>query len=114
MLKKPGPVNEKIILAKSWVVGMICYLGFVMVTSIVPLPAFGVTSNMITGVIGNAGGSWVEEPQTVLAFGFLYFGATAWSELYNHAWIKLPCLPVNRFFRGSFKETAAPDNNGEA
>ena len=98
LMKKPGPVNEKIILAKSWVVGMICYLGFVMVTSIVPLPAFGVTSNMITGVIGNAGGSWVEEPQTVLAFGFLYFCTTAYSELYNHAWLRIP-----GGFRGVFQ-----------
>jgi len=90
LMKKPEPVNERIVLAKSWVVGMICYLGFVMVTSIVPLPAFGVTSDMITGVIGNAGGSWVEEPQTVLAFGFLYFCTTATSELYNHAWLRIP------------------------
>ena len=38
-------------------------------------------------------GLWIDEPQRVLAFGFLYFIGTGLSELFSHEWLPDGRLP---------------------
>jgi hypothetical protein len=65
----------------SWIRHLLLYLAFAILTSIVPLPAFGLTSEVVAGLELSGSGSWVEKPQSLFAFGFLYFGLGAYFDL---------------------------------
>jgi hypothetical protein len=57
------------------------YLLLIVATAIVPLPALGLTPEIVAGFHLPGSGTWVEKPQSVLAFGFLYFGLGAYFDL---------------------------------
>lgn len=82
--------EQKALVGKTWILGVVCYLGGVTITSIVPLPPLGVTYEVIAAQGIEGSGAWNDEPHNVLAFGTLYFSATAWSEYKNHAWLRIP------------------------
>lgn len=79
--------RERIYIQKSWAVSTLFYLLFVFVTVFLPLPALGVTDEVIRLQAFSSSGLWVDEPHRVLAFGFLYFLGTGLSELYSHRWL---------------------------
>lgn len=65
----------------SWMRHLLLYIFFAILTSVVPLPAFGLTPEIVAGFHLPGSGTWVEKPQSVLAFGFLYFGLGAYFDL---------------------------------
>ena len=73
--------REKSFVMVSWALSVLFYLAFVFVTSIAPVPAFGLTEEVIRAQGLTGGGLWIDEPQRVIAFGFLYFTAVAISEV---------------------------------
>lgn len=57
------------------------YIFGVVLTSIVPLPRFGLAPEVVASLSLPGSGQWVEKPQTLVAFGLLYFGAMAVLEI---------------------------------
>jgi len=62
----------------TWVASCATYILGALATVVLPLPALGVTPEFIAAMHLSGSGEWIERPQTVLAFGFLYFSAQAW------------------------------------
>lgn len=71
-----------------WALSVVFYLGAVFATLFLPVPELGVTQHgHFYGIPGE--GEWVRHPYTVIAAGFLYFGALALAKLLeNPAWLK--------------------------
>ena len=65
----------------SWLRHLFLYIFLAILTSVVPLPALGLTPEIVTGFHLPGSGTWVEKPQSALAFGFLYFGLGAYFDL---------------------------------
>jgi hypothetical protein len=65
----------------SWLRHVLLYILLATLTAVVPLPAFGLSSDVVAGLGLSGSGTWVEKPQSVLAFGFLYFGLGAYLDL---------------------------------
>ena len=65
----------------SWLRHLFLYIFLAVLTSMVPLPALGLTPEIVAGFHLPGSGTWVEKPQTALAFGFLYFGLGAYFDL---------------------------------
>lgn len=65
----------------SWIRHVVLYLFLAILTAIVPLPGFGLSSEVVAGLHLPGSGVWVEKPQSVLAFGSLYFGLGAYFDL---------------------------------
>ena len=79
--------DEKGFLQRSWAASGIFYLVFCFVTLLLPLPRLGITREVARSLDLPGSGVWVDQPHRVIAFGFLYFLATAISELVGHAWL---------------------------
>jgi len=87
MLLGQAPRGEaRQFIQRSWAVSVCCYLGFVFLTTLAPIPALGVTGEFSRGLPGS--GLWVNDPQRVIAFGFLYFTAVGISGLFRHRWLR--------------------------
>ena len=67
---------EKITFKSLWITQIACFTGLMLLTSDLPVPAFGIKPELIAQTKSpNSGGQWVDSPQTLVAFGFLYFVA---------------------------------------
>jgi hypothetical protein len=66
------------------------------VTTVFPIPAFGITAEVVSHQEFTGGGLWELEPQTVIAFGFLYFAALACSELFSYRWIPVQMTAIQK------------------
>jgi hypothetical protein len=64
-----------------WTTSFLLFLAFAFLTAIVPLPRFGISEAVIAAQEFTGSGVWVEQPQSVIAFGFLYFAAIGAMEL---------------------------------
>ncbi len=67
-------------LHNAWAIGALVYIGGVVLTSLLWVPRLGITPEVQAQFGLPGGGLWVEQPQKVIAFGFLYFGALALSK----------------------------------
>jgi len=56
-----------------WVESGITYIFGAILTAVIPLPEFGLTPDAVAALHLPGSGVWVEHPQSVLAFGTLYF-----------------------------------------
>jgi hypothetical protein len=65
----------------SWLRHLFLYIVLVILTSIVPWPAFGLSPEIVASFDLPGSGSWIDRPERALAFGFLYFGLGAWFDL---------------------------------
>ena len=65
----------------SWLRHLLLFIVLLILTAVVPLPALGLSSEVVAGLELSGSGVWVEKPQSVLAFGFLYFGLGAYFDL---------------------------------
>jgi hypothetical protein len=65
---------------KLWAVSVAAYVLGAMITVVLPLPALGMTREFIASMQLTGGGEWNTRPQTVLAFGLLYFSIQAWAK----------------------------------
>ena len=86
LLGKAPTGQEKSMVRTSWAIGMFCYVMLVFATVMLPVPSFGVTSEVIARQGFTASGLWIDEPYRMMAFGFLYFAAIGLTELYSYKW----------------------------
>lgn len=61
-----------------WAFQVVAYLAAVFATVILPIPRLGITEAIQPQLGLTGGGLWVEQPQTVVVAGALYFGLLAW------------------------------------
>ena len=61
-----------------WGASAVAYLVGAFATVMLPLPALGITPEVISSMHLPGSGEWIERPYTVLAFGALYFSVQAW------------------------------------
>jgi hypothetical protein len=78
---------EKKYLQAAWASAVLFYVVFVGVTTVLPIPPLGITRPVVHALHLPGSGEWISHPQKVIAFGFLYFLATAISELFGHRWM---------------------------
>ena len=72
-----------------WVVSLLFYMCSIFLTSFLPVPSLGITESVIQQQnLSNAGGLWVDKPQTVIFSGFLYFTAQGLNKLLGQPLIK--------------------------
>jgi hypothetical protein len=63
-----------------WAVSVATYVIGAMATTVLPLPALGITPEFIAAMHMPGSGEWVQRPYTVLAFGTLYFVVQAFAK----------------------------------
>jgi len=85
--------KERQSIQKGWAASTLFYVVLALLTVLLPVPALGVTAQVIDLQAFTSTGLWVDEPQRVLAFGFLYFLATGASELVSHRWLPDASIP---------------------
>lgn len=90
LLGRGEDAEQKATVMRGWSVAVMLYVLGCLVTVVVPMPALGITPAVIAAQHIPGRGLWVEHPERVIAFGFLYYLLTAWSELGGHAWAKRP------------------------
>lgn len=64
-----------------WAINVICYLVGVFATTLLPVPEFGITPDVVSAAGLTGEGIWIDEPYRVVAFGFIYFTAVGVFEL---------------------------------
>ena len=62
----------------GWAMAAVFYIVGVFLTVMLPVPHFGMNATLLPEFGLTGSGLWVEQPHRVVAFGFLYFAATAW------------------------------------
>lgn len=62
----------------GWAMAVVFYIAGVFLTILLPIPRFGMDAALLPEFALTGSGLWVEQPHRVVAFGFLYFAATAW------------------------------------
>jgi hypothetical protein len=63
-----------------WGLSVAAYLLAVFAGLLLPLPALGISAEVIPKLGLDGGGLWVDKPWTVLCSGLLYFAVMAWSK----------------------------------
>lgn len=100
------PTDERRLRMQSdWAVGVMAYLGGVFATIFLPIPRLGITPEVIRDLNLPGGGLWVDKPQTVIAFGAIYFGVLAWVKFRDYT------LPVKSL--PNLSRNAAVDQKSE-
>ena len=56
-----------------WVGSAVTYVIGAIVTVVLPLPALGLTNDFVASMHLSGSGEWIDRPQTVMAFGAIYF-----------------------------------------
>ena len=69
-----------------WGMHIFCYLISVFAVIFIPLPALGVSQNDLSHL--NISGDFVDHPEKMMAWGFLYFSLIGWFELKAPQWMK--------------------------
>lgn len=73
--RPPGPARMHA-MRSAWVMGGMFYVGGVMLTLALPVPALGIDET-VRAQVASLGGAWGNEPQRLVALGLLYFGVSA-------------------------------------
>ena len=79
-------LGQKAVLMAGWAASTAFYLLGCFATILLPIPRLGITTEVVAAQRIPGGGLWVDHPEKVIAFGVIYFGLTAWSELNSHRW----------------------------
>ena len=85
--------DAKLLMKQGWAASVLFFMLGAMLTTLIPMPALGVTSEVIAAQEFTATGLWVDEPQRVLAFGVIYFSLLGVSELFGHRAFRSGILP---------------------
>jgi hypothetical protein len=91
----PGD-EEKWTWQSNWGLHAMFYLGGVFATTFLPLPRLGITGQVLSEIHLPGGGLWIEQPWRVLAFGFVYFGAVALTEITGYRLPQKTLPPTER------------------
>jgi hypothetical protein len=67
-------------MSSGWALSCGAYLGGVFLTLFLPVPRLGLTSAVVAEAGLTGSGHWIDHPQTVVAFGVIYFGFLAWTK----------------------------------
>jgi hypothetical protein len=79
---EPKPrAEERQRLTSIWILSVVAYLGAVFLTALVPVPDFGIDAAARAGAAIPGSGLWVEQPETVIAAGLVYFSILAWAKV---------------------------------
>jgi hypothetical protein len=80
-LARSRPTPEHVERVRSdWALAALAYLGGGFATTILPVPQFGITSAVRAELDLPGSGHWVSHPESVIAFGALYFGFMAYAK----------------------------------
>lgn len=82
--------EEKELMKREWATSSALYLFLTLSTLIIPLPSFGITTEVIAAQNLPGSGVWIEQPQRVIALGFLYFSSLAAMSLLTVKWVPVP------------------------
>jgi hypothetical protein len=84
-----APEDEAQRMRTLWGISVAFYLLAVFAGVILPLPALGLSPEVVPSLHLPGEGLWIEHPHTVIASGLLYFTAVAWSKwAYRPRWAK--------------------------
>lgn len=83
LLRPQPPLDEVQRQFILWALSVAAYIGAVALTAMLPIPALGIDAAARAGAAISGSGLWVEQPQTVLAAGLLYFALLAWAKAYG-------------------------------
>jgi hypothetical protein len=86
ILGQAQDADQKALVMSGWAAAVAFYLLGCFATILLPIPRLGITPAVVAAQHIPGGGLWVEHPEKVIAFGVVYFGLTAWSELRAHRW----------------------------
>ncbi len=103
LLGQGQDLGQKAVVMAGWAASTVFYLLGCFATIVLPIPRLGITEQVVAAQQIPGGGLWVEHPEKVIAFGVLYFGLTAWSELHAHRW-----AGTVKSVAGRFRMPAAP------
>lgn len=92
--------EEKELMTREWATTTMLYLLFIFMTTLLPMPRFGITPAIVAAQEIPGSGAWVAQPQRVIAFGALYFSSLAFMSLATVRW--LPQREESRRVRGGF------------
>lgn len=65
---------------RGWAMATVFYLAFAFATTFLPIPRFGIDEAARLAADLPGSGLWISQPHRVIAFGFVYFAATAVAE----------------------------------
>lgn len=86
VLTGQAEAGTEIAFAKNmWGLNVFYYLLSIFVVIFLPLPALGITPDVLSDL--NMSGDFVDEPEKMMAWGFLYFSLIGWSELKIPKWV---------------------------
>lgn len=74
---------EKEQIRREWGVGVVLYLFAVGVTTVLPVPRFGITPAIVADLALPGSGLWIEQPHRVIAAGTLYYLTRALVDLHG-------------------------------
>jgi len=86
ILGQAQDADQKAFVMAGWGASALFYLLGAFATILLPVPRLGITPQVVAAQRIPGGGLWVAHPEKVIAFGVLYFGLTAWSEIKGHRW----------------------------
>jgi hypothetical protein len=79
---EPKPrAEERQRLTSIWILSVVAYLFAVFATVLLPVPEFGIDATARAGAAIPGSGLWVEQPETVIAAGLVYFSILAWAKV---------------------------------
>jgi hypothetical protein len=87
LLGQGSPGREHELVTMAWVSGFVAFVLAGVLTTIVPVPELGITKAVVQAEHLPGEGTWVNEPQRVMAAGVLYFSAVALMQLNSYAWL---------------------------
>jgi hypothetical protein len=88
--------EERQRLTAIWAASVVAYLFAVFATVLLPVPEFGIDAAARAGAAIPGSGLWVEQPETVIAAGLIYFSLLAWVKASG---VRMP-VPSTRSDRG--------------
>lgn len=78
--------EEKAFIQRGWAATTIFYLAGMFLTILLPLPRWGITSEIQSRYSLPGEGAWVDDPHIAIAFGVFYYAMVGWSDLLGHRW----------------------------
>jgi hypothetical protein len=76
---------QKTFMATCWGLGVVAYLGTIFAAALLPIPALGITADVIAAQHFTSGGMWPEQPYRALFMGTVYFALVGTWEIVGMA-----------------------------